>query len=267
VNRLLDRHDVVGIVVESPPLASDRQTKIERRKKLLARHGFYMAVNKLAYNWFRSRCLSRHDGDAIVRTLFPDGREPCYARSVPTTTVPTINDSKCVEFIRERTPDLIAVCGTGVVKPEVFSLSPRGAVNIHTGITPEYRSADPIFWALYQNEPEKVGVTIHFIDKGIDTGPIIHQESVPLYATDTLATIYARCVQRGAELYLQTLQEIENGAARMIDRSEVKGKAFYSIDLGLIQYAIFRRRFRKILQHLPRETDAAAVELIARMRR
>ncbi len=155
------------------------------------------------------------------------------------------------------------MCGTSVLKPEVFTLAPKGTVNIHTGITPEYRSADPIFWALYRGEPEKVGVTVHYIDRGIDTGPILHQESVPVYADDSLASIYVRCIRRGAELYSRALAEIENGSARPIQRPGVASRAFLSVNLGLAQYLIFRWRFWRMaggLRRSPAAANATATE-------
>src|SRR5690606_41352026 len=129
-------------------------------------------------------------------------------------------------------------------------MAPLGAINIHTGITPEYRSADPIFWALYNGDTRNVGVTIHHVDAGIDTGAIIHQDTVPLYPDDTLATINVRCIRRGAELYLHALNEIEQGKATTVDRSNVKGRAYYSIDLGIVQYLIFLWRFRRLKREL-----------------
>jgi methionyl-tRNA formyltransferase len=179
-----------------------------------------------------------------------------YSRQVPTLVVGNINDRACLEFIRAQGPELLAVCGTSVLKPEVFALAPKGAINIHTGITPEYRSADPIFWALYHGEPEKVGVTIHFVDRGIDTGSIIHQDTVPVYADDSLAAISARCVRRGAELYSRALTEIENGSVRTIVRAGATSRAFLSVDLGLAQYLLFRWRFRRLASRLARRAAA-----------
>jgi methionyl-tRNA formyltransferase len=179
---------------------------------------------------------------------------------VPTLVVGNINDAQCLDFIRDQAPDILAVCGTSVLKPEVFMLAPKGAINIHTGITPEYRSADPIFWALYRGEPQNVGVTIHHIDRGIDTGPILQQEAVPVYAEDSLATIYVRCIRRGAELYSRALTEIESGAARILARPGVASRAFLSVDLGLVQYLIFRWRFARLAARLRRGGGTVAAE-------
>jgi methionyl-tRNA formyltransferase len=240
------------MAIESPLPALTAQEKLERRQRLIDRYGTFRTINKLAWNWYRSRFLATKEAATVLHGLFAGQTTPAYRRPVITRVVPSINDPGCVDFVRALSPDLIAVCGTTVIKPEVFTLAPLGAVNIHTGITPEYRSADPIFWALYCGEPEKVGVTIHYIDRGIDTGPILRQENVPLEPSDSLASIYVRCIRRGAELYLEALRDIESGSARTIVRTGARNRAFYSIDLGIIQYVTFRWRFRRMRKRLPR---------------
>jgi methionyl-tRNA formyltransferase len=260
VNQFFSRHEIVAMVLERRPLAATVEQKTERRQKMIRRYGIARTVNKLLFNQLRSRFLSASDARTINENFFPGGAPMRYLRQVPTLVAPNINDRTVVEFIQRQAPDLLAVCGTSVLKPEVFTLAPKGAINIHTGITPEYRSADPIFWALYHGEPDKVGVTIHYIDKGIDTGSIIHQEPVPVYASDSLASISVRCIRRGAELYSRALSEIENGTVRTISRPGVKGRAFLSVDLGLLQYLLFTWRFKRMASRLPRETavDRAA---------
>src|SRR5690606_11499233 len=123
--------------------------KYERRRRMLERHGWLRTVNKLAYNWLRWRFLSPREDDVVREAFFPAGRPIRYVREVPTVTVPNINDPMCIETIRRLKPDVLAVCGTTVIKPQVLTLAPLGALNIHTGITPDYRCADPIFWALF----------------------------------------------------------------------------------------------------------------------
>lgn len=246
VNRILRHFEVVGMVIESPRAAVTGEEKIARRRRMLERHGRLRTLNKLAYNWFRSRFLATADAATVRQALFPNQAEVRYERAVDTLTVENVNDARSIEFVGRHAPDLIAVCGTGVIKPAVFTQARLGAINIHTGITPEYRSADPIFWALYCGEPDNVGVTIHHVDAGIDTGAIIRQSTVAVGAGDTLASIYARCVARGAELYLETLRDLAGGSAPTVDRSGVKGRAFYSIQLGIVQYALFRWRFWRL---------------------
>jgi methionyl-tRNA formyltransferase len=230
------------------------------------KYGLVRTANKLLYNRFKSRFLAAAEAAVVRDAFFPGGASIAYAREVPTIVVSNINDPACIAFIRERGAEAIAVCGTTVIKPDVFTLAPKGAINIHTGITPEYRSADPIFWALYRGEPEKVGVTIHFVDKGIDTGSIIHQSPVPVYADDSLATIYVRCIRRGADLYSRALGDIEAGTVRTVARPGAVSRAFLSVDLGLVQYLLFRWRFRRMAARLPR-TELSAVGVTSEVRR
>ena len=252
VNQILARHEVAALVIEALPLARGIQEKRARRMRMWRRHGLARTLNKLAYNALRWRILRPAEGERLRKEFFPGNAEVAYSRFVPHVTVANINDPACVELIKQHRPDVLAVCGTSVIRAEVFTLAPLGTLNIHTGITPEYRSADPIFWALYHDEPNKVGVTVHFIDRGIDTGPIIFQESVPVYVGDDLVKIAIRCIRRGAALYVSALEELERGAVRTLDRSSVQGRAFYSINLGLVQYLRFCWRLAKLQRRLPR---------------
>jgi methionyl-tRNA formyltransferase len=253
VNQILARYEVAAIVIEAPPLASSIQEKRARRVRMWRKHGLTRTVNKLAYNALRWRILSPAERERLRNEFFPGNAEVAYSRAVPRLTVTNINAPACVELIKQHRPDVLAVCGTSLIGAGVFTLAPRGTLNIHTGITPEYRSADPIFWALYHDEPDKVGVTVHFVDRGIDTGPIIRQESVPLYVGDDLVSITIRCIRRGAALYLRALEEIEQGTVRALDRSFIRGRAFYSIDLGLVQYLRFCWRLARLQRRLLRQ--------------
>jgi methionyl-tRNA formyltransferase len=147
----LAEFQVVGIVIERPSQAVTKLEKYERRRRMIERHGLGRTLNKLLYNWLRSRVLAASSGKVIRDEFFPGNAEVKYSRSVESVTVGNVNDAACVEFIKRRGPDVLALCGTTVIRQEVLSLPERGAVNIHTGITPDYRSADPIFWALYCN--------------------------------------------------------------------------------------------------------------------
>lgn len=260
VNQLLARHEVVGIVIERRPLALTKEEKHRRRQQMLQKHGFAKAFNKLVYNWVRSRYLLRTESAVLREGFFPGGALVEYSQQVPSLVVGSINDATCIGFIQRLAPDVLAVCGTTVIRPEVFTLAPKGAVNMHTGITPEYRSAAPIFWALYRGEPEKVGVTIHFVDRGIDTGAVIHQEAIPVYADDSLATISMRIIRRGAELFCQALSEIEAGTLQTLVRRGAVSKSNYSIDLGILQYLIFHWRWRRMAERLPRQDSLKPVE-------
>ena len=127
VNQLLARHDVAGIVIERRPLASTAQDKADRRSKMMKRYGFLRTANKLLYNRIRSKFLAAGEARTIRNGFFPGDAPMRYSRDVASIGVPSITDPECIRFIRDKAPDLLAVCGTTVIKPEVFTLTPKGA--------------------------------------------------------------------------------------------------------------------------------------------
>lgn len=94
-----------------------------------------------------------------------------------------------VDFVRDFSPDIIVSYGFRWLLPEdVFTFPPLGAVNAHISYLPWNRGADPNFWSHAEGTPK--GVSLHYIDKGIDTGAVIAREPVGFDEDDTLRTSY-----------------------------------------------------------------------------
>ena len=95
--------------------------------------------------------------------------------------------------------------------PEVVWAMPRvGTFNLHASKLPQYRGAAPINWAIINGETE-TGATTFFIEKDIDTGQMIFQETEPIHPDDTAGTLHDRLMQHGADLVLRTVEAIETG--------------------------------------------------------
>lgn len=78
-------------------------------------------------------------------------------------------------------PDLLVIYGFNwILPPEVFQLPRFGTINIHPGRLPRYRGPAPVHWAIRNGDPE-IGVSVHRVDDGVDTGPILAQRGgIPL---------------------------------------------------------------------------------------
>lgn len=94
-----------------------------------------------------------------------------------------------------------------ILAPEVVR-SYEVIYNIHPGLLPYGRCYYPVFWALWNNEP--AGCTLHVIDEGIDTGPIVAQREVPKYDWDTGGTLHERVSEAEKGLFLETWPYIVN---------------------------------------------------------
>jgi methionyl-tRNA formyltransferase len=83
------------------------------------------------------------------------------------------NEPGEIEAMRSARPDVVLVFGTGMLKQPFIDAFAGRIINIHLGLSPYYRGAGTNFWPLVNGEPEYCGATIHFLDAGVDSGPII----------------------------------------------------------------------------------------------
>jgi len=81
-------------------------------------------------------------------------------------------------------------------------------INMHLGLSPYYRGSGTNFWPLYNNEPEYIGVTIHKIDPGIDTGSIVHQGQPEVTKDDNQHSLGNKAIAMGTGLMIQALGEL-----------------------------------------------------------
>lgn len=90
----------------------------------------------------------------------------------------SINSKDSLDILKQLKPDLlISIAGNEIFKEDLINLAPKGCLNLHTALLPKYRGLMPTFWAL-KNKEKHIGVSVFFVDEGIDSGPIIFQEKV-----------------------------------------------------------------------------------------
>jgi len=99
------------------------------------------------------------------------------------------------------------VNGTRIIRTPVLNSTSSPFINTHVGITPDYRGVHGGYWALWNNEPEKFGVTLHLVDEGVDTGTILAQEFTRPTPEDNLAS-YALLQQLAAFEKLKKLLDL-----------------------------------------------------------
>ena len=107
-----------------------------------------------------------------------------------------INNLETTKLIKDFNPELIVTYGCSIIKPKLIDLFKNKIINVHLGISPYYRGAGTNFHALVNNEFHFFGYTIMYIDKGIDTGEIIHQGRAEFINDDTPHTIGNRLIKK-----------------------------------------------------------------------
>jgi len=228
-NRLCAGSHVVAIVQESGTEVDPRKLLKKLRPANLWRKG---------WRWLRDR--RRYVGGRETKFFFGDA-PPKLDRPDLVFEVPHVNDPRVVELAQRLNPDLIAVFGTSLIRGPLLGMGRLGIVNLHGGLSPEYRGADCTFWALYNGEPAKVGCTIHFIDKGIDTGKLIAHVCPEVEPGDDELTLFWRAVKESAGAYVELCQRLERG--ELFGRNQPgKGRLYQVKDRGLRQERELERR-------------------------
>ncbi len=117
------------------------------------------------------------------------------------------------EIVQAR-PDVLVVAAYGLIlPPAVLDIPPLGCLNIHASLLPRWRGAAPIQRAILAGD-EVTGITIMQMDAGLDTGPMLLQEQVPIEPSDTASSLHDKLAGVGAELIVRALDEAERGTLR-----------------------------------------------------
>jgi methionyl-tRNA formyltransferase len=167
---------------------------------------------------------------AYRRVLFPNGDDGKMPRRDLIRIVPSHNGKACLKILQELKPDIIVVYGTLVIKGDVIAAAGTSILNMHTGLSPRYRGSDTIFWPLYNNEPEWVGVTVHRLDLGIDAGPILATAKPAMSADDDEAVLFAKCVKVGCEYLKSAIRDEYNGTANATPQQLDKGREYRGVE-------------------------------------
>jgi folate-dependent phosphoribosylglycinamide formyltransferase PurN len=125
--------------------------------------------------------------------------------------VGTVNDEDCIALLKKYDPHIVIVNGTRIISKKVLDSTNAVFINMHTGITPKYRGVHGGYWALVNNDKEHSGVTVHLVDKGIDTGGVLAQEKINTTGDDNFVTYPYLQFGEGIPMVKKAVDDIMNG--------------------------------------------------------
>ena len=214
LSRLPDGVEIVGCIVFDPSPIGRKLSLIDRARTLIEVFGPAFFI--------------RYAGMFALRRLNPaSGLSPVLARhGVPELRIEgRINAPENLDRIRALTPDLlVSIAGNQIFKRPLIDLAPRGCLNLHTALLPRYRGLMPTFWVLKNGERE-TGVSVFFVDDGIDSGPILVQKRVPI-ETCRLETLIRQTKQLGMDAVLEALVKVRDGGYQLMPNAEAEMSYF-----------------------------------------
>lgn len=139
---------------------------------------------------------------------------------IPVIQPEKLRQPEAMEQLRLWAPDLIVVTAFGqILRKDVLELPPHGCINVHASLLPRWRGAAPINAAILHGDRE-TGVTIMKMDVGLDTGPMLSQQPIPLTSDDTAGSVFDKLSHLGADLLLRTLPDYLSGKLQPVPQPE-----------------------------------------------
>ena len=133
------------------------------------------------------------------------------------------------EDIVKLNPDLIVTCAYGQIVPEVILNNPKyGCINVHASLLPKLRGGAPIHKAIIYGY-EKTGITIMYMDKGMDTGDMISKIEVTIEDNDTAETLHDKLQSVSVPLLINTIPNIINGTNDRIKQNNDEATYAYNV--------------------------------------
>jgi methionyl-tRNA formyltransferase len=147
--------------------------------------------------------------------------EEAFERGLPVFTPATLKDHELKLSLAGLGADIFVVAAFRILPPSLFTLPPKGSINIHASLLPAYRGAAPINWAIINGERE-TGLTSFFLKESVDTGDIILQRKAGINDDDTFDSLYLRLADLAGPFLLETLDLIEKGKSMPLVQDDAR---------------------------------------------
>lgn len=193
----------------------------------------------------------RDAGDEVVAAvLHPADRARRAAEIADALALPAdrvldgarLREPASVATLRALEPEIGVSAMFGyLLRRDVLELFPRGCVNLHPALLPYNRGAHPNVWSIVDGTP--AGVTLHYVDEGVDTGDVVAQRAVPVDAADTGASLYRRLESACEALFAEAWPCVRAGAAPRTPQRAGDGTAHRVADLARLDEIDLDRRY------------------------
>jgi methionyl-tRNA formyltransferase len=143
---------------------------------------------------------------------------PPIKTALATTNIPTlqpsrIKDRQAIEKIRALEPDVIVVMAYGQILPrDILEIPKIACLNLHASLLPRWRGAAPIQASIAAGDRE-TGITVMYMDEGLDTGDILLQRTIEILPADTGGSLHDRLAKVAPEALLESLELLAKGSA------------------------------------------------------
>jgi methionyl-tRNA formyltransferase len=232
------KKDIIGIASAK----GDRLKINKKRSKIVYVISLFMIMG--CYHFMKNSALTI--GFKIrkkISVVFPIIKSPSITsvakeNGIPSFEITSPNNSQFIMTLKSLEPDIIINQSQYILKSELLSIPKIGTLNRHNALLPKNRGRLTPFWVLFKHEKE-TGVSIHFVDEGMDSGPIVVQKRYTVNKVDSFNSIVSKNYKLAGSAMLEAIDLLENGFKDFIPNK--KEHANYNTVPTLIEAIKFRR--------------------------
>jgi folate-dependent phosphoribosylglycinamide formyltransferase PurN len=225
----------IDTVIEEKPMRGFALAK-RRFKKL----GFFKVSSQIAFSFLVVPFLGMTGRKriAVLKKQFGFNDKPIPEEKIK--RFDTVNDAGCIDLLKNIQPAIVLVSGTRIISKKVLESCPAFFINMHAGITPQYRGVHGGYWAVANNDVENFGVTIHRVDKGIDTGEVLYQQKIQVSPDDNYTTYPYLQLGEGLPLMKKAVADIFAGRLSPVIATSSDSRLWYHPTIW--QYFFYKKK-------------------------
>jgi len=214
LQHLPDRAEVVGCVVSSVSPFGKKES--------------FLAKARRTFDVFGSEFFLRYSFEYLASKL-PGRigvRDVLQRHGVPDIAITgSLNSEVSLDKLRNLAPDLlISIAGNEIFRKPLIELAPQGCLNLHTALLPKYRGLMPSFWVLKNGEKE-TGVSVFYVDEGIDSGPLLVQERIEI-GNMTQRELIKESKATGMRAIIKAVEKIRDGDTATMPNDDAESTYF-----------------------------------------
>lgn len=200
-NSIAEHFEINNVIIEKP-INKITFLKVRHKKvgmfRFIDQILFLVILNKILFFFSRNRIQSLLKKNKLNSDEIPSSK---------IINVKSANSKSTIDLINMINADVIIVSGTRILSPKLIKASKARIINIHAGITPDYRGVHGAYWAIVNKDNGKIGVTLHYIDDGVDTGKVISQAIIEVNTIDNFSTYPLIQLSKGIDLIKSFLRD------------------------------------------------------------
>ncbi len=177
INTVINNFDHVRIVAVDRSEKAFFHERIQAQKKLIQKRGLSWFIKKRVDSIFLRSC-ARDWNNQLHEELSKKSHLINIKEVNHDMIVSSVNGKSTEDAIFSTEPEILIQAGAGILKSNIFNIPSICTLNVHGAIAPKLRGGNSVFWSYYYGRPDWLGVTVHQIDAGIDTGSVFKRQNI-----------------------------------------------------------------------------------------